>query len=657
MVPEQIIEFAKSGVLNTKTQIKQNQPTSIINTLFETIYVITTVNNSKRQTKIKNQLESLGINYTLCIMNPPSTELYNIYESWYTKYIEPQEKALDRKPTNFAKLSLGELGCAVSHLYVLEQIAGSKSLKKTLILEDDIIFINQFEQRLENAKQSVIDCDFFTLGINDYNISSRNIIKTPIDSKNQYAYSPNPEHGMIYGMHAYSLVPNLATKLISYINTFVRPCDHYLWLLFSNGKTLWPPLIIQERNDSSLRNLTNESQSYYFEKCLPGLDKQLYNMCEPLTVVLTYFNPAHYNSIKANFQYTLTKLLRHPIGEIIVVTVEGTTPQLVLPNNEKIKLITVQTQSILFHKESLQNIGWKSAINPYILFMDSDIIFETPIWVKKLISVLENKDLVQAWHKATLLDAFNNPASNELSWASQAIKNPKSQNVTSFKAHTGFAWAFRRDFLESLENLNIHCVIGSGDQILARALLNSEVQPRHAYMKDAYNKFTKSIQENLKKGFGYLENVHIKHLYHGSTENRKYYERHLYLSELNFNEAELITTNATIEFVNPEKWNNHFLNYFKGRNEDEDFYIFCNVNKGMYIKSAAAVKKSDVLIIIENNNESSYTKLLKLAELHQDSTLYIYEQVKSNNLSNIISCIDNETKIRLKKHVFYIYEI
>lgn len=655
MVPEQIIEFAKSGVLNAKTQIKQIKPSSLINTLFNNVYVITTVNNSKRQSKIKNQLESLGINYTLCIMNPPSQELYAIYESWYTNYIEPQQKALDRKPTNFAKLSLGELGCNASHLYVLEQIASSQNPNKSLVLEDDVIFINQFEQRLENVKQHIIDCDFFTLGINDYNISSKNIIKPSINSL--YLYSPNPEHGMVYGMHAYSLVPHLATKLISYINTFVRPCDHYLWLLFSNGKTLWPPLIIQERNESNLRTLTNESQSYYFEKCLPGLDKQDYNMCEPLTVVLTYFNPAHYNSIKANFEYTLTNLLTHPIGEIIVVAIEDTTPNLILPNNEKIKLITVKTQSILFHKESLQNIGWKSASNPYILFMDTDIIFETPFWTKKLISILEKKDLVQAWHKATLLDAYGNPVINELSWASQAINNPKSLNVTSFKAHTGFAWAFRRDFLEALENLNIHCVIGSGDQILARALLNSEVQPRHAYMKDAYNKFTKSIQENLKNGFGYLENVQIKHLYHGSTENRKYYERHLYLSELNFNESELTVTNAGIEFVNPEKWNTHFLNYFKGRNEDEDFYIYCNVNKGEYVKSAAAVKKSDVLIIIENNSETSYTKLLNVAELHQDSTLYIYEQLKSNNLSNNISCIDNETKDRLKKHVFYIYQI
>lgn len=683
MVPEQVTQFALTGVLNTMISIEQLKPNTFINDYFKDIYVITTTHNKLRQSNIQAKLKAMGINYTLCIMNVPSAQLYSIYESWYHEFILPQERAIERKPTNFAKLSLGELGCCASHMYVLNHIATKSESSKSLVLEDDVIFIKQFEDRVKNALPNISNCDFFALGTNDYNIKSRNVIKNPHLSSNQYIYSPNPEQGIFYGMHAYTLVPNSAKQFISYINTFVRPCDHYLWLMFATAKagqalTIWPPLIIQDRTSSSLRDVTTEknTEQYYFEKCLPGLDKDMYEIQnksqnsqnsensensqnsqnKPITVILTYFNPVSYISRKANLEYMLSQLITYPVDEIILVTPSCTMPKLLLPVDKRIKLVEIETESILFHKESLQNKGWKTAkkTNPYIIFMDTDIVFETD-WTAQLISELEKNDIVQAWHKATLLDQYNNPVTTEQSWASIASIKPKSQDVTSFKAHTGFAWAFRRDFLELIEDLNIHCVIGSGDQILARALLNTEIQPRHSYMKIAYEDFTKRVQKNLQRGFGYLENVNIKHLYHGALENRRYYERHLYLTNINFNESELIKRDNMIEFKNPEKWNQHFQKYFAERDEDNGFYTHCMVQKGDHVECACPVKKSDILIIIENNTEETYMKLLKIAELHQESSLFIHENSKSGILSDNISCIDSLTKDKLSSHVLNKY--
>jgi hypothetical protein len=393
---------------------------------------------------------------------------------------------------------------------------------------------------------------------------------------------------------------------------------------------------------------------------LPGLDKDMYGIqqqsdkTDPITVVLTYFNPACYKSRKANLEYMLVKLLNSPVNEIVLVTIKNSEPQLLLPLDSRIKLVQIETTSILFHKESLQNKGWKVAnkMNPYILFLDTDIVFDKP-WTKQLMAELDKKDIVQAWHKATLLDRYGNPEKQEQSWASIATQKPNAQMVTSFKAHTGFAWAFRRDFLESIEDLNIHCVIGSGDQILARALLNTEIQSRHNYMKQSYENFTKRIQQNLTRGFGYLDGIIITHLYHGDLANRKYYERHLYLADINFNISELIVTDDIVEFKNPEKWNHHFSKYFAERNEDDGFYTYCMVKKGDSINCAKPVKKSDVLIEIQNNSETAYTTLLQIAESHPESTLLIYEQTESGILSDNIARIDLQTKTQIQSHVLY----
>jgi len=712
MVPEAISLFTQKTVLHTFKHIRQKEPSVLINTIFKQIYVITTTKNLERQKTIESTLAKLGINYTLYIMNPPSEELYAIYEKWYYETVEPKQKAIDRKPTNFAKLSPGELGCCASHIFLLTHIANTQTDKSlSLILEDDVVFIENFEERLKSAQTSISNCQLFTLGTNDYNIKNRNIITN--NPTTQHIYHPNPEHGILYGMHAYAIQPQMAKQFITYINTFLRPCDHYLWLMFNilnaeEGLAIWPPLVIQDRTTSTLRDVNQEqnTETYYFKKCLPGLDKSMYKYIQtenqdksinqdqdksinqdqslnqdqnqetiidavtilhnkltedknyPITVVLVYFNPAKYISRKANFEYMIKHLITHPVSEIILVSPTNTKPELTIPLDSRIKIIEVDNDSVFFMKESLQNKGWKESnkTNPYVLFMDTDIIFETP-WIEKLTNALENADVVQAWHKASLLDNQNTVVHTEQSWGSIAKTKPKSQEVTSFKAHTGFAWAFRRDFLESIGDLNIHCVIGSGDQILARSLINTEFQPRHAYMKNSYEKFVKNVQTNLKRGFSYLEGVHIKHLYHGDLHDRKYYERHIYLNEIRFSENELIKKDSMIEFKDSQKWNAHFSKYFSERNEDKGFYTYCIVKKGAHIQCATAVQKSDMVITIKNQTEESYIKLLKLAEMHPGSTLFIHELEESGLLSNNVLRIDSTTKERLSQHVLYKYTL
>jgi len=680
MVPEAVSLFTQKDVLNSITYIKQENPNTFINSLFDEIYVITTTNDIQRQNNIKKTMNALGIHYTLCVFNPPSEQLYNIYEKWYNEIVEPKQKAIDRKPTNYSKLSLGELGCCSSHIFVLKEIEKKEdSNRLSLVLEDDVVFIKHFEERLKSMRIVTTDCHFFSLGTNDYNILHRDIPITMDDPTKQHLYHPNPEHGTWYGMHAYALRPHKAKQFISYIDTFLRPCDHYVWSLYNTEKpeqalSIWPPLVIQDRTlPSKLRNIREEinTEAYYFQKCLPKLDKTMYNylyevskiveqtnILYPISVVLVYFNPNKYISRKANFECMIKELICYPVSEIVMVSPKNTKPELTIPDDSRIKIIEVETQSVFFMKESLQNKGWKESNkeNPYILFLDTDIVYETE-WIDKLIKSLEKNDIVQAWHKATLLNRYNTIMTTEDSWVSLFKTKPKSQEVTSFKAHTGFAWAFRRDFLESIGDLNMYCVIGSGDQILARAILNTEIQPRHMYMKNAYEKFTKKVQNALKKGVGFLEGVHIRHLYHGEISDRKYYERHIYLNEIGFDESELCIKDDMVHFKDSLKWNSHFSKYFSERNEDVGFYMYCIVKRGDNVQCAAAVKKSDVLITIKTQTEESYIQLLKYAEHHPDASLFIYESLDSGLLSSAISRIDYVTADFLANHVLYKYNL
>jgi hypothetical protein len=161
----------------------------------------------------------------------------------------------------------------------------------------------------------------------------------------------------------------------------------------------------------------------------------------------------------------------------------------------------------------------------------------------------------------------------------------------------GFAWAGRRDILEKF-GLYDACIIGGGDHMIAHALTNTPntacvhrivglrmnkprfwqvsrllkeaVRPRSRKFSEHYQRWAEAISCEVKTPPGSVPG-HVLHLWHGSNENRRYYQRHSELRKFNYDPGTDLVKNEDGAW----EWSDRRAdlrqwaeNYFQQRRED-----------------------------------------------------------------------------------------
>lgn len=138
-------------------------------------------------------------------------------------------------------LSHGALGCAYSHLQLIEHISIQNSKEYFLIFEDDVLFSAEFRTKFNDLlKYYPINADLFFLG-------SRNERKRDIKLKCKHSY--NQTYNARLGAYAYMINANSARKIIE----LLKPID----LLCGGIDTAIGKLIRQ-----------NKITAYQFEKSI-----------------------------------------------------------------------------------------------------------------------------------------------------------------------------------------------------------------------------------------------------------------------------------------------------------------------------------------------------------------------------------------------------
>jgi len=270
-----------------------------------------------------------------------------------------------------------------------------------------------------------------------------------------------------------------------------------------------------------------------------------------LAICLVIFNPAKTKKIIENYFTMVSKL-----GDLPVFTIE-----LVYPDREPEipEAIHVRGKSIMFQKENLCRLLEKEIPKKYtkLAFLDADIIFEDQYWYYKASKLLDYYDVVQLFDKCTWLDS-----DGESFLDRESVLHMRDKTWNS-KYHPGFAWGFRREWYNKVGFFD-YAITGSGDTLSAIKWLRKDLP-----------KGFKSLPKPLIKSYSeFCPNPpkitclsgHIKHLFHGSRENRKYVERHRML-DVQEDITELIETRGLFEWKHP-KWNSIFLDYFISRNDD-----------------------------------------------------------------------------------------
>ena len=183
---------------------------------------------------------------------------FNRFPAYNGKNIKEDILVRDGILSYYHFLRQGQLGCALSHLKLLEMIKNKKQ-ELALILEDDVIIPENFRSKLKDLishlphKWDIVflgGCNIYGKKINKYFIKP---------TKFDYTYN--------LCMHAYLVNHRNIDRIIKYIKPFKRPIDSQLREAFHllNIYYAYPNIVVQNKNiRSTRRDLDGLAQSKYW---------------------------------------------------------------------------------------------------------------------------------------------------------------------------------------------------------------------------------------------------------------------------------------------------------------------------------------------------------------------------------------------------------
>ncbi len=288
-----------------------------------------------------------------------------------------------------------------------------------------------------------------------------------------------------------------------------------------------------------------------------------------------FFNPQQYKNKKENYLKFRESNKKQGLKLICVELAFNDNPY-ELTNNDADILIQIRTASVLWQKERLLNIAFKSLPQDCdkIAWLDCDILFEDDSWIKLASEKLEKYAVVQLFENALFLekDLKKENAGHFISF----VKNVETSGLDEFykkNNYPGFAWAARREIFEN-RGFYDKAIIGAGDGIMALSFINSVSMaiPDFYYRKIRFCilSWAKEIYPLVKNSVNYLP-LTIIHLYHGEKKNRAYKKRDYILSYFKFdsdndikiNEDGVWTWNSNKKFLHQAVYD-----YFFSRNEE-----------------------------------------------------------------------------------------
>jgi hypothetical protein len=211
---------------------------------------------------------------------------------------------------------------------------------------------------------------------------------------------------------------------------------------------------------------------------------------------------------------------------------------------------------------------WKA-----MAWIDADIEFENHDWALDTLKILNGGyDIVQLFSHACDMDFKKHSMSVFNSFGYCHVKNTMGQGGVNYP-HPGYAWAITRNAYEKINGLYEYAILGSGDHVMAKALVGKGSTAINPASHKDYFKSIEIFEEKAKLlRLGYVPGV-IRHHWHGSKVNRKYMERWEILIKHDYSPAIHLTKDAVGLLIPTSQCPSGLLadivQYGKDRNEDE----------------------------------------------------------------------------------------
>jgi glycosyltransferase involved in cell wall biosynthesis len=279
------------------------------------------------------------------------------------------------------------------------------------------------------------------------------------------------------------------------------------------------------RGRKSKTFLNYDDFNYILEKKY-DLPKKTFKICT------FYYNPNKDVRREENFLKFLAQFECYQKNLLIGVVDYG--DEINIPDYLKENLFVIKgnKKASIWYKELILNRMIDVIDTDYIIWMDSDLIYENLDWLKDINSVVRGKDFVQLFEKINYLDENGNVLESHKSIISSGSNDIDRLLGEGYKP--GGAWIGKTSILKHVKFFE-KMYVGGGDTIFLYGLFNINngftLKKVAEGSKQIKNDAVKWINNFGRYKVGFLSE-NINHLYHGDLKDRNYNDRYKKLSNL-----------------------------------------------------------------------------------------------------------------------------
>ena len=244
-----------------------------------------------------------------------------------------------------------------------------------------------------------------------------------------------------------------------------------------------------------------------------------------LIVITSYFNPCGFERRRTNYDRFAQGLASQGVELwTIELSFDG---RFELPEGPRRFRVRGASRNLMWQKERLLTILLEQLPRDVdkVAWVDCDVVFENQDWARVTSEVLERVVVAQLFDEVVFLGPDYAPSV----WGRSATQRGViASNVWKFgDAHPGFAWAARRSLLDRHGFVSDQ-IGGSGDAVMAIAWMGAfdhgQLSRYGDEMRRVILEWAKPVYEEVQGRVGYVPG-RIRHLWHGSYDDRRYDDR------------------------------------------------------------------------------------------------------------------------------------
>lgn len=358
----------------------------------------------------------------------------------------------------------------------------------------------------------------------------------------------------------------------------------------------------KEKAMGALYSQDFELHSKYIETQIKG--EQVTKIPEKLDGELwgitTFFNPAGYSNKYQHFKKFADSARQQGL-KICTVELTFGDKSYEVEDHDTDMLIQVNgsEHNMLWQKEAMMNIALEKLPESCdkIAWLDCDVIFENPNWVKATSKLLNDYKVVQPFSHAfrlpenvftldDLTQASLAKGDGSLSLGSAFSVAQSGERALGFNSFTegevGFAWAARRSVFADILFADRLCT-GANDLLMSYGFFGKSINYDSKNLNSATINYCEKYRTQLEQIVGksvYYANGLLLHLWHGSQRNRRYHKRDFILSQEEYHPGKDVKkgSNGLLQWSsNKPRLHTKISNYMLGRGEESGSTVL-NIN-------------------------------------------------------------------------------